>query len=487
MSTLLAELASREILTGVTVRRLREYISNKYPQLSPALRAGIFADAVNRIVAGKLPELPEDKAGLFRAFLYGDAAKKQVFSIDCSDVFKSSLKLRTTDRHFVKGLAVWLEETLLVPVSEDKVFEYVSNVCKILDEAPDIGIEKVLDDVQRKVGDISPKKRVISLIRMNQPAVGTMSGAQTERGREAACKTAGRAAGKAGADLDTEHAGSEDFGMGMDYVSRGDPDRDGVSRKDKGEFGTDAEGTDRADAGEDWIIIKKRKSAGEILAGSISRLVEYTAGFYRRIVGFAADAAPRGSGYRIAAISGIFAAALLITFLSALYVKGITGAEPGQADDMPEAAEIAIIDEAMIPAGAAAGNGASGNGESRGEVLRMRATAYDLSVESCGKDREHPEYGITYSGTRAEAGRTVAVDPEVIPLGSSIRITFPEEYSHLDGIYVAEDTGRLITGNNIDIFFGEDEEGSREIYKKALKFGVQYVEVEVMDDKQALR
>jgi hypothetical protein len=54
---------------------------------------------------------------------------------------------------------------------------------------------------------------------------------------------------------------------------------------------------------------------------------------------------------------------------------------------MPEAAEIAIIDEAMIPAGAAAGNGASGNGESRGEVLRMRATAYDLSVESCGKDR----------------------------------------------------------------------------------------------------
>jgi hypothetical protein len=103
MGTLLAELASREILTGVTVRRLREYISNKYPQLSPALRAGIFADAVHRIVAGRLPELPEDRVSLFRAFLYGDAAKKQVFSIDCSDVFKSSLKLKTTDERFVKG------------------------------------------------------------------------------------------------------------------------------------------------------------------------------------------------------------------------------------------------------------------------------------------------------------------------------------------------------------------------------------------------
>lgn len=447
MGTLLAELASREILTGMTVKRLREYISNKYPHLSPALRAGIFADAVNRIVAGKLPELPKDRVSLFRAFLYGDAAKKQAFSIDCSDIFKSSLKLKTEDEQFVKGLAVWLEESLLSPVSEEKVFEYVRNACRMLEETPDADIEKVLETIESSVGDIRPKKRLISLIRMN-PAAG---GAMQETQKEAENDT-GRKHG------DKKYVRGEDLGV---------------------------EAVGKEGAGQDWIVIRERASAGEIADDRISRLrpAAWFAGICRRVAGIAAKAASKGSGYRIAAISGLIAAALMCTFLLAVYVNGVVKAEQTKADDILKPEDTAVVADDVTAAAAAAG----GEGESRGEVLRMRATAYDLSVESCGKERGHPEYGITYSGTRAEAGRTVAVDPEVIPLGSSVRITFPEEYSHMDGMYVAEDTGRLIRGNSIDIFFGEDEIGSREVNKKALKFGVQYVEVEIIDNKQALR
>ena len=112
---------------------------------------------------------------------------------------------------------------------------------------------------------------------------------------------------------------------------------------------------------------------------------------------------------------------------------------------------------------------------------KMRATAYDLSVESCGKRPGHPQYGITSSGTKATVGRTVAVDPEVIPLGSRVFIIFPQEYSELDGIYIAEDTGLLIKGEAIDIFFGEDKSDKRDIYKSAMKFGVKYVDVSVLD------
>ncbi|KNY25295.1 3D domain-containing protein [Pseudobacteroides cellulosolvens] len=83
------------------------------------------------------------------------------------------------------------------------------------------------------------------------------------------------------------------------------------------------------------------------------------------------------------------------------------------------------------------------------------ATAYDLSFESCGKYPSHPEYGITFSGKRAARGRTVAVDPNVIPLGSKIHMTFPGEYKYLNGWYVAEDTGRLVKGKIIDVYLGE--------------------------------
>jgi 3D (Asp-Asp-Asp) domain-containing protein len=470
MSALLAELASREILTAIAVKRLREYISNKYPHLSPASRAGIFADAVHRIVAGRLPELPKDKIGLFRSFLYGAAAKKQAFSIDCADVFKSSLRLRTADEHFVKGLALWLEETLLTPVSEDKVFEYVSNACRILEEAPDTDIEKVLEAVENVVGDIRPRKRVISLIRMHPSAGGNMAEAR----KDGAWETADTAAGETAAAIDAEYDREQ-------YEGR-EVSGNGAGKENRGREVNGAESI-----GEDWIIVRKRRTAAEIIAGKMSGLTGYITRFWHRITDLTAGAVSKGSRYRAVAISGLFAAALLLTFLSALYVKGAMDAKSGKDGLMPETAGIVVVDEAMIPAGTAIITDAAGYGDNTGEVMMMRATAYDLSVESCGKDRDHPEYGITYSGTRAAAGRTVAVDPEVIPLGSTIRITFPEEYSHLNGIYVAEDTGRLIKGDRIDIFFGEDEAGSREVNRKALEFGVRYVEVEILDTRQALR
>ena len=92
----------------------------------------------------------------------------------------------------------------------------------------------------------------------------------------------------------------------------------------------------------------------------------------------------------------------------------------------------------------------------RYKKYNMVATAYDLTVESCGKEKGHPAYGITASGFKAQINRTVAVDPRVIPLGSVLYIKFPTPYSHMNGMYVADDTGGAIKGNKVDIFFGED-------------------------------
>lgn len=113
--------------------------------------------------------------------------------------------------------------------------------------------------------------------------------------------------------------------------------------------------------------------------------------------------------------------------------------------------------------------------------LFMIASAYDLSYKSCSKTREHPAYGITYTGTRATFGRTIAVDPAVIPLGSKVYISFPEKYKHMDGVYIAEDTGSLIKGNKVDIFFGEDKPGELIVHNKANKFGLRKVIVYLLD------
>ena len=60
----------------------------------------------------------------------------------------------------------------------------------------------------------------------------------------------------------------------------------------------------------------------------------------------------------------------------------------------------------------------------------------------CGKKPGDPDYGLTATGTVATAGRTIAVDPDVIPLGSEVLIN--------GVIYIAEDTG--VQGKTIDLF-----------------------------------
>lgn len=112
------------------------------------------------------------------------------------------------------------------------------------------------------------------------------------------------------------------------------------------------------------------------------------------------------------------------------------------------------------------------------------ATAYDLSVQSCGKRESHPSYGITANGTNLkghtlESIRAIAVDPKVIKLGSKVYIEFiDDEYKHLDGEYTAVDTGSAIKGNKVDIFFGDT--GDKDTDQSVWNFGKRKCKVTIL-------
>lgn len=72
-------------------------------------------------------------------------------------------------------------------------------------------------------------------------------------------------------------------------------------------------------------------------------------------------------------------------------------------------------------------------------------TAYAADYKSTGKHPGDPGFAITYTGTHVESGRTVAVDPKVIPLGWWIYI---KGY----GFRHTEDIGSGVKGKWIDIF-----------------------------------
>jgi len=78
----------------------------------------------------------------------------------------------------------------------------------------------------------------------------------------------------------------------------------------------------------------------------------------------------------------------------------------------------------------------------------VRLTVYDAGPQSTGKDVDHPQYGITFSGAKVKEGQTIAVDPKVIPLGWWV-------YIEGIGFRKAEDTGSAIKGKKIDVYYDD--------------------------------
>lgn len=98
-------------------------------------------------------------------------------------------------------------------------------------------------------------------------------------------------------------------------------------------------------------------------------------------------------------------------------------------------------------------------------IGEFRITAYCPCEKCCGIWAKNRPNGIVYtaSGAKAEAGKTIAVDPDVIPYGTEVKIG--------DHTYIAQDSGSAIKGSKIDIYF--------EDHFKASKHGVKYAEVMV--------
>ena len=97
------------------------------------------------------------------------------------------------------------------------------------------------------------------------------------------------------------------------------------------------------------------------------------------------------------------------------------------------------------------------------EPVLFTVTAYCSCRICCGN--YSPEVtgreSHTSTGTVPQQGRTIAVDPRVIPYGTSV---------HIDGLgdFIAEDCGGNIRQNHIDVYFASHAEavafGSKRLY-----------------------
>lgn len=80
----------------------------------------------------------------------------------------------------------------------------------------------------------------------------------------------------------------------------------------------------------------------------------------------------------------------------------------------------------------------------------VTVTHYCTCAKCCGWST-----GITASGVQATPYVTVAVDPDVIPLGSDVLVDYGDGEMHY---YRADDTGGSVKGSHIDLCVGSHQE-----------------------------
>lgn len=107
------------------------------------------------------------------------------------------------------------------------------------------------------------------------------------------------------------------------------------------------------------------------------------------------------------------------------------------------------------------------------ETQTYICTAYCPCEKCCGKwakarplDENGDPIVYTACGAVAKAGITIAVDPTIIPYGTTVLIDGNE--------YIAQDCGGAIKGNRIDIYFDDHD--------AALAFGVQTKEIIILEE-----
>lgn len=108
-------------------------------------------------------------------------------------------------------------------------------------------------------------------------------------------------------------------------------------------------------------------------------------------------------------------------------------------------------------------------------LLDVKLTAYGGSIGNGGAGTWE-----TYTGTKPIEGKTIAVDPTVIPLHSQVLIECPSYPGIHNKIFTAEDIGSDIKGKWIDIYF-EDQTVDEQVAKKSMnEFGVRYAKVTIL-------
>lgn len=139
---------------------------------------------------------------------------------------------------------------------------------------------------------------------------------------------------------------------------------------------------------------------------------------------------------------------LLVAFIATLACAHyFNGTEP--ADELPESVETPVVAQVAQPIPETPEETPT---QTANKILNCTVTYYccELRPHICGTGD-----GLTASGAPVTAGVSCAVDPGLIPLGSTVWVDYGDGELHK---YIAQDVGAWVVGGHIDLAVATHDE-----------------------------
>ncbi len=108
MEHVIDNLKNKEIIVNGTVERIKRYIAKKYPDSDSVYRAGVFADAVHKILDAHITEFSREEQRRIKGELIRKTALKEEFDIMAYDIMTTCILLEMNEEQFFDNLISWI-------------------------------------------------------------------------------------------------------------------------------------------------------------------------------------------------------------------------------------------------------------------------------------------------------------------------------------------------------------------------------------------
>jgi putative ABC transport system permease protein len=116
-------LSKKPIIDEQVIARIKGYVYDKHPDLGSAEKAALLANALHRVIEGHLPDFNEQTKASLRRQLLTRMGMTQRFTLMTEDILETCLALDLERSGILEQLAAWINKTMGIIVSEDRLRE----------------------------------------------------------------------------------------------------------------------------------------------------------------------------------------------------------------------------------------------------------------------------------------------------------------------------------------------------------------------------